>query len=61
MNKIIGLLIGLVFLLVPIYVWIMDYPGFGTAALIFLKGGLIWLVLLIGVVSLIAGLSSLKD
>ena len=62
MNKLIGILLGLVFLLVPIYAWIDGgYWGFGDAALIVLKGGLMWLVLLIGAVSLLVSLSSLKN
>ena len=61
MKKIAGLLLGLVFLVVPIYAWIVNYAGFGDAALTFLKGGLIWFVLLIGAVSLLAVLSSLKN
>ncbi|MBU2576375.1 MAG: hypothetical protein KKF50_01500 [Nanoarchaeota archaeon] len=62
MNKIIGILLGLVFLIVPIYVWIDGgYWGFGDAALIFLKGGFMWFVLMVGAVSLLAGLSSLKN
>ena len=61
MNKFIGILIGLIFLIVPIYAWIVDFAGFGAAALTFLKGGIIWLLLLIGVVSLFIGLTSLKD
>jgi hypothetical protein len=61
MNKLIVILIGLVFLVAPIYVWIMDFAGFGTAALTFLKGGIVWISLLIGAVSLLIGLSSLKD
>ena len=61
MNKLIGILLGLVFLLVPIYVWIIDAAGFGTAALNFLKGGLMWFVLLVGATSLLAGLNSLKN
>jgi len=61
MNKFIGILIGLIFLLVPIYVWIIDFAGFGTAALTFLRGGLLWFILLIGAVSLFVGLSSLKN
>ena len=61
MNKFIGILIGLIFLIVPIYAWIVDFASFGTAALIFLKGGIMWLFLLIGAVSLLIGLSSLKD
>ena len=61
MNKLIGILIGLIFLLVPIYAWIVDFAGFGTAALSFLQGGVMWLLLLIGAVSLLIGLNSLKD
>lgn len=61
MNKFIGILIGLILLLVPIYVWIINYAGFGDAALFFLKGGLVWGILLIGATSLLIGLSSLKD
>lgn len=61
MNKFLGILVGLVFLIVPIYIWIIDYQTFGTAALIFLKGGLIWALMLIGAVSLLIGLSSLKE
>ncbi len=61
MNKILGLLVGLIFLLIPIYAWIVDFSGLGTAALIFLKGGLMWLLLGIGTVFLIIGLTRLKD
>jgi len=61
MKKIAGILLGLVFLLVPIYAWIMNTAGFGDAALTFLKGGLMWLVLMVGAVSLLAGLNSLKN
>ena len=61
MNKFIEILIGLVFLLVPIYVWIVNFASFGTSALFFLKGGLVWLLLGIGVAFLIIGLTELKD
>jgi len=61
MNKFIGILIGLIFLLVPIYAWIVNFAGFGAAALTFLKGGIMWLLLLIGAASLLIGLTSLKD
>jgi len=61
MNKFITILIGLALLIVPIYAWIA-YPSFlGAAALSFLVGGIIWLLILIGAVSLMIGLSSLKD
>jgi len=61
MNKLIGILIGLIFLIVPIYAWIVDFAGFGTAALSFLQGGVMWLLLLIGAVSLLIGLNGLKN
>lgn len=61
MNKLIGILIGLIFLIVPIYAWIIDFAMFGTSALVFLKGGIMWLLMMIGAVSLLIGLSSLKD
>lgn len=61
MNKFITILIGLILLIIPIYAWIVNFAGFGTAALTFLQGGIIWLLILIGAVSLIIGLSSLKD
>jgi len=61
MNKFIGILIGLVFLLAPIYAWIVNFEGFGDAALVCLKGGIVWGFLVIGIASLLVGLSSLKD
>lgn len=48
-------------LLAPIYAWIVDFAGFGTAALTFLKGGLVWVALLVGLVSLVVGFTSLKE
>lgn len=61
MNKYLEILIGLIFLLAPIYTWITNWNGFGDAALIFLKGGIIWAFLGIGAMFLIIGLSDLKD
>ncbi|MFH1238211.1 MAG: hypothetical protein ABIH79_03030 [archaeon] len=61
MNKFIGIMTGLVFLIVPIYAWIVNFAGFGTAAIYFLKGGLIWILILIGTVSLVIGLNSLIE
>lgn len=61
MNKFVEILLGLVLLLVPVYAWILDYAGFGTAALVVLKGAILWGILLVGLVLLLVGLSSLKD
>jgi len=61
MNKFVEILIGLVLLILPIYVWIIDFAGFGDSALIVLKGGIVWGFLLVGIIFLLIGLSSLKD
>ncbi len=61
MNKFIGILIVLVFIIVPIYAWIVNFAGFGTAALYLLKGGIIWASILIGALSLVIGLNSLIE
>ena len=61
MNKYLEILIGLILLLVPIYTWITGSYGFGEAALVFLKGGLMWVLLGIGAMFLIIGLNDLKD
>lgn len=61
MNKYLSILVGLVLLLAPIYAWIVDFVGFGEAAKIFFMGGLVWLLILIGVVMLFSGISELKE
>ena len=61
MNKFIGIILGLVCLSASIYAWIVNFAGVGTAALTFLKGGLMWMLILVGAVSLIVGLASLKE
>ena len=61
MNKFIQILIGLVLLLAPVYAWIVNFSGFGDAALTVLKGGIMWALLLIGAALLLIGLMSLKD
>ena len=38
MNKFIEILIGLIFLIVPVCAWIINFADFGTSALFFLKG-----------------------
>lgn len=61
MDKFLELLIGLVFLLVPIYVWIINLWSVGDAATSFFKGGLVWLLILIGIIFILLGISDLKD
>jgi hypothetical protein len=45
MNKWLEIILGLILLVIPIYVWAINWIGFGTAALEVLKGGVIWVVL----------------
>jgi hypothetical protein len=61
MNKWLEILVGLILLIVPVYAWIGNFLGMGDAALTFFKGGLIWFVLMIGLLFLMLGISDLKD
>jgi len=55
------IVLGLIFLSTAIFVWGMNFWQFGEAALAFLKGGLVWLVILVGIVLVMLGISDLKD
>jgi hypothetical protein len=61
MNKWLELLIGLILVIVPIVVWIFNLWGFGEAALEFLKGGLIWFFLLLGLLFIMLGISDMRS
>ena len=61
MNKWLELLLGLILVVAPIYAWGMNYWGMGTAALEVLKGGIVWAVLLVGLLFILLGISDLKD
>jgi len=61
MNKWFELLFGLILIAVVVYVWGMNFYGFGQAALSFLKGGIIWFVLMIGLLLILLGISDIKD
>ena len=61
MNKWLEILIGIVLLVVSIYAWGVDTWGMGTAALEFFKGGLVWFVILIGLILIMLGISDLKE
>ncbi len=64
MNKWMELLIGLIFVIVPIVVWGLTmgsgFWDFGTAAWEFLKGGAVWFFIMIGVLFILLGISDLK-
>ena len=66
MNKWVEILFGLILLNGAILVWSfsqgwIDFWNFGIAAWEFLKGGLIWLTILIGLVFIMLGISDLKS
>ena len=61
MNKWLEILLGLILVIVPIYVWAVDWIGFGAAALEFLKGGIVLAVIVIGLLFLLLGISDLKE
>jgi len=61
MNKWMEILLGLIFLNGIIFVWWTNIFGFGDAALSFFKGGLMWLVILIGAIFIMLGISDLRD
>ena len=63
MNKWIEILLGLILVAGAIYLaWgFAPLAGWGVAALEFLKGGLVWFVILIGILFLILGISDLKE
>ena len=65
MNKWVEILIGLILVIAAAIVWAVspqwgDFLNFGNAAWEFLKGGIIWFVILIGLLFLMLGISDLR-
>lgn len=61
MNKWIELLFGLILINFAVIAWYMGYWGLGEAALTFFKGGLVWFIIMIGLLFLLLGISDLKN
>jgi len=66
MNKWAELLIGLILVIASILVWgyssrFGEFWNFGNAAWEFLKGGVIWFVIMIGLLFIMLGISDLKE
>lgn len=61
MNKWLEILLGLILVLAAVVAWIYNFWGMGAAAFDFLKGGIVWFVILIGLLFLMLGISDLKD
>jgi len=65
MNKWLEILVGLILLIAAVTAWITNSGnGFwemGKAALIVLKGGILWLLIIVGLLFLLLGISDLKE
>ena len=66
MNKWAEILIGLILIIASVLVWAYSpmwgsFWNFGTAAWEFLKGGVIWFVIMIGLLFLMLGISDLRE
>ena len=61
MNKWLEILVGLILIVAAVYAWGMNYYAIGQAALSFLKGGIVWFVIMIGLLFLMLGISDLKE
>lgn len=64
MNKWSELLLGLILVIAAVVIWVLTkglgFWDFGTAAWEFLKGGVVWFVLGIGLLFILLGISDLK-
>ena len=61
MNKWFEILLGLILIAAAIYAWGMNFLDFGTAALLVLKGGIMWFVIMIALLLIVLGISDLKE
>jgi hypothetical protein len=61
MNKYLEIIIGLVILIAGVSLAVLNVFGFGSAMLVVLKGGIGWLIVLIGVILVGMGISDLKE
>ena len=63
MNKWLEILLGLILVVVPVALVLPGMPlsSWGVAAWEFFKGGLVWFVVLIGLLFLMLGISDLKE
>lgn len=61
MNKWIQILTGLVLLVAVIIIAGFNIWSFGSAALVVLKGGVIWMFALLGLLFLLIGINELRE
>jgi hypothetical protein len=66
MNRWLEIIIGLVLVNLSLYLWISslqwaDFWNFGIAAWILLKGGFLWVIILLGILFIALGITDLKN
>ena len=61
MNKWLEILLGVVLLNGAIFAWGYNFWNFGEAASVFFKGGLVWMIIGVGLILIMLGISDLKD
>lgn len=61
MNKWLELILGLILVIVPVGLWGLNIWHMGDAAAVFLKGGIIWAILLVGFLLILLGINEIKD
>ena len=61
MNKWLEILVGLILIIAAVVAWISSFWGMGEAALIVLKGGILWFLVIVGLLFLLLGISDLKE
>lgn len=61
MNKWLELIFGLILLNAAVWAWVTNFWNVGAAALTFFKGGIVWFVIMIGLLFIMLGISDLKE
>jgi len=61
MNKWLELLVGLILVILPILGAVIWFPSWGQATLSLIKGGVVMLLILVGLVFIMLGISDLRD
>lgn len=61
MNKWMELLLGLILVLVPVILVVQNSWGLGLSTLEFLKGAIMWIIFVFGLLFIILGISDLKS
>jgi len=65
MNKWLEIILGLILIIVAVLIWAytlgLGFWDFGAAAWEFLKGGIVWLIIILGLLFLMLGISDLRE